>query len=130
MASRPFITCHVLDTTTGRPASGIKVTLNIDSPTSTSLPTLHATTNSDGRVTSWTDTSPEALVEQAGATNHAKDGRLRWKLVFQTEAYYGVGKAFYPHVEVPFFTDLNTEKSHYHVPLLLGPWSYTTYRGS
>ena len=51
-----------------------------------------------------------------------------WSLKFETGAYYGEGKTFFPEVEVRFWVERGVE--HYHVPLLLGPWSYTTYRGS
>jgi 5-hydroxyisourate hydrolase len=50
-----------------------------------------------------------------------------WSLRFQTGEYYGEGKTFWPEVELKFWVK---EGEHYHVPLLLGPWSYTTYRGS
>ena len=51
-----------------------------------------------------------------------------WSLNFQTESYYGKGKTFWPEVELRFAAKVDEE--HYHVPLLLGPWSFTTYRGS
>jgi len=51
-----------------------------------------------------------------------------WSLRFNTGAYYGEGKTFWPWVELTFF--VKVEGGHYHVPLLVGPWSYTTYRGS
>ena len=51
-----------------------------------------------------------------------------WSLTFETEPYFGKGKTFWPEVELRFATKM--EEMHYHVPLLLGPWSYTTYRGS
>ncbi|GAM82532.1 hypothetical protein ANO11243_005140 [Dothideomycetidae sp. 11243] len=133
---RAFITCHALDTTTGRPAAGIKVELVLDEPSIASNQSLsapmHATTNNDGRIAVWvgssptTALSPDELVSQAAP--HLSGERLRWKLLFHTEEYYGPGKTFFPHVEIPFYTDF--AKSHFHVPLLLGPWSYTTYRGS
>lgn len=135
-SSRPFITCHALDTTVGKPAAGIKVELLLDEPSlsskgSTYTSILSATTNSDGRVAGWNGSavsSPEALIEKA--KEHFSGERLRWKLKFYTEDYFGEGKTFFPFVEIPFYTDLETSKSHFHVPLLLGPWSYTTYRGS
>ena len=51
-------------------------------------------------------------------------GTLKWI----AEEYFGKGKTFYPEVELKFAAKKTEE--HYHVPLLLGPWSFTTYRGS
>lgn len=56
-----------------------------------------------------------------------KDESTVWRLKFDTEGYYGKGKTFWPHVELMFRVE---KGEHYHVPLLLGPYSYTTYRGS
>ena len=51
----------------------------------------------------------------------------RWALRFDTESYFGEGKTFFPEATIIFRVD---EGQHYHVPLLLSPYSYTTYRGS
>ena len=54
-------------------------------------------------------------------------------LKLDTGAYFGEGATFFPEVEIRFFVDAGVgeeRKAHWHVPLLLGPWSYTTYRGS
>lgn len=137
--SRPFITCHVLETTSGRPATNMGVSLTLLSPsTSTSTPSepysYSATTNTDGRVTSWTPTSPHGtelstVVASARKELELKGGeQMVWSLKFETGAFYGEGRTFWPEVELSFFTRAGEE--HYHVPLLLGPWSYTTYRGS
>ena len=55
-----------------------------------------------------------------------------WELRFDTGAYYGgPGKTFWPEVRVAFYVMAGEEGGRgYHVPLLLGPWGYTTYRGS
>ena len=126
MASRDYITCHALDTTIGRPAKNVKVELTLDHPSlaSRDAPVLKATTNDDGRVTNWSS-SPEDLVQQLALS---KGEKLRWKLKFYTEDYYGAGNTFFPFVEISFYAD--PASGHFHVPLLLGPWSYTTYRGS
>ncbi|KAK8211233.1 putative hydroxyisourate hydrolase [Phyllosticta paracitricarpa] len=115
---RPPITCHVLDTTTGRPAAGLPVTLSLLSPSNKSLQ-LSATTNVDGRVAATQQ-------EQQGANEE----ELMFALRFETRAFWesrGVA-AFFPEVEVGFVVRARDE--HYHVPLLLGPFNYTTYRGS
>ena len=125
---RPFITCHVLETVAGKPAANMKATLSLISPASGSA-TFTATTNSDGRVTAWGSSNGtlEATIEEA-KKELKEDEQLIWAIRFQTGEFYGAGNTFWPEVELRFFTKLS--EKHYHVPLLLGPWSYTTYRGS
>lgn len=124
MASRDPITCHVLDTTAGRPAANISATLSCQ----VSDVTFTAVTNSDGRIANWqassTETSIESLVKE---NSKEKDTPSVWKIKFDTGAYFGSGNTFFPEVEVAFFVKPG---EHYHVPLLLSPYSYTTYRGS
>lgn len=124
---RDPITCHVLDTLTGRPAARMIVILSCLSHASHSA--FCAVTNSDGRVSNWEpETQGEGVaqsVEQILKTSG--DGNSVWRLKFATAAYYGEGKTFWPEVELTFFVK---KGEHYHVPLLLGPYSYTTYRGS
>jgi 5-hydroxyisourate hydrolase len=106
------LSTHVLDASIGLPATGVAITLDVlDGDTWRGLAT--ATTDSDGRVAEFG--SPSAAVH---------------RLTFDTESYFaGRGIAtFYPHVSVVFaITDPNT---HHHVPLLLSPFAYSTYRGS
>ncbi|KAI6892115.1 hypothetical protein KC318_g13615 [Hortaea werneckii] len=154
-STRPFITCHVLDTVAGKPGVGIAVHLRLLSPLPSSSSSSsfspsdsyvwNATTNSDGRVTDWEPSSPSsafsppdsavdlnAVVAQLKSElNSRKDeveDQMLFSLTFETEAYYGKGKTFWPEVELRFAAKKG--EMHYHVPLLLGPWSYTTYRGS
>ncbi|GAB1734173.1 hypothetical protein NU195Hw_g3352t1 [Hortaea werneckii] len=146
-SSRPFITCHVLDTVAGKPGPEIVVHLRLLSPfpsSTNSSPETYvwtATTNSDGRVTRWEpSTSPSAadlnaVVAQLKAQLHTSpsssseaEDQMLFSLTFETEQYYGKGKTFWPQVELRFAAQRG--EAHYHVPLLLGPWSYTTYRGS
>jgi len=126
--ARPPITCHVLDTTTGLPASSIPVTLTPLSPTTSSTP-FTATTNSDGRVTAWqTQPSSPSLSDLFANNTSAR----AWSLIFDIGGYYeakGI-KSFWPDVEIRFVTRPEDAKEHYHVPLLVGPFSYTAYRGS
>jgi hydroxyisourate hydrolase len=109
-----MLSTHVLDTSTGSPAAGIAVTLAaIDGPSATTIAT--ATTNADGR----TD-APLALELAAGT----------YELRFAVAPYFatfGV-TAFYDTITVRFIVADGTRK--YHVPLLLSPWGYSTYRGS
>ncbi|TQS33478.1 hypothetical protein Golomagni_06175 [Golovinomyces magnicellulatus] len=118
--SKDRITCHVLDTTAGRPAEGIQVRLV--GPSSASF---HSKTDADGRIKLWT--------AEAQTTSKLEDilsstkGASRWELHFDTEAYFGAEKTFFPEAIVVFRVD---EGQTYHVPLLLSPYTYTTYRGS
>jgi 5-hydroxyisourate hydrolase len=116
-----MISTHVLDTARGRPAVGVQVTLEmIDSNSATDggkHEVMRATTDTDGRV--------RELVP-AGATLAPGKYRIR----FDTAAYFaalGVG-AFYPEVSVAF--TIRDATQHYHLPLLLSPYGYSTYRGS
>jgi 5-hydroxyisourate hydrolase len=132
--TRPFITTHVLDTVSGTPGANISVKLKLLSPSQATTSHWTATTNSDGRVASWeSSTDLNALVEKIKSElQDGEDGveeeEMLWSLTFDTESYFGKGKTFWPEVELRFAA--KREGEHYHVPLLLGPWSYTTYRGS
>jgi 5-hydroxyisourate hydrolase len=126
--TRPFITCHVLDTVSGKPGANISVKLKLLSPSQATTSHWTATTNSDGRVPAWSSsTDMNALVEQVKSQLEGDD-QMIWSLTFDTESYFGKGMTFWPEVELRFAA--KKEEEHYHVPLLLGPWSYTTYRGS
>ena len=125
---RPFITCHVLDTVAGKPGANIDVKLKLVSPAHTTTSHWTAKTNSDGRVPAWSSsTDINEMVDKVKA-ELKDDDQMVWALTFDTEAYFGKGKTFWPEVELRFAA--KNEEEHYHVPLLLGPWSYTTYRGS
>lgn len=98
------VSTHILDTASGRPAAGVSVRLENAA--------LLAEAKTDG------------------------DGRIRWdfalepgihRLVFDTGGYLGPD-AFYPEASVTF--RVTDSARHLHIPLLLGPYSYTTYRGS
>ncbi|MGK4186881.1 hydroxyisourate hydrolase [Rothia koreensis] len=106
-----FISAHVLDSVHGRPAAGINVTLLRGSGEEIAA----ATTNEDGRVN---DLGPETL--ESG----------HYRIIFATEPYFsGQGlETFYPFVAVDF--TVQEQQGHYHVPLLLSPYAYSTYRGS
>lgn len=109
------LTTHVLDTSTGTPARGLAI-----------------------RLSRW---QGDELVELAsGATN--QDGRLpdllptdgllagRYRLVFATAAYFALSErpCFYPEVTIDFEVTVPTD--HHHVPLLVSPFGFSTYRGS
>lgn len=105
------ITAHVLDAATGLPARDLSVRL--EHADGAHLAT--AVTDSDGRVG---DLGPERL--EAGV----------YRVVFATGAYFEArsSPSFHPEVVVVFQTEV--DQAHYHIPLLLSPFAYTTYRGS
>jgi 5-hydroxyisourate hydrolase len=100
------LSTHVLDTAAGRPGAGITVTLTRRDGEELGV----RITDNDGRVSSI---GPERL--------DAGDYELR----FDTGGY---GNAFYPEVVVVF--TIADPEQHYHVPVLLSPYGFTTYRGS
>ncbi len=109
------ISTHVLDTARGRPAAGLAVTLSHRQPDSAWLVLGRAVTDADGRV-------------QDLSGGHQKAGEYR--LEFATGEYFKAcgAKGFYPEVSVVFVaTDGET---HLHVPLLLSPFGYSTYKGT
>jgi 5-hydroxyisourate hydrolase len=132
MSERPPITCHVLDTTIGAPAAGISVTLKHLSST-TAQNDFTGITNDDGRVTEWKSATGGAVSD----IFKSAETDLIWTLEFSTESYWeqkGI-KPFFPKVTLQFATQSfktseKGEQAHWHVPLLLGPYNYTTYRGS
>ena len=110
------ITTHVLDTSKGKPASGIPVLLEKKSSTAGWTALADGMTNSNGRI-------PDLLNKKV----ILKPGQYR--LTFETAAYFRKQRVrhFYPFVQVVFEI---TGKGHYHVPLLLSPFGFATYRGS
>ncbi len=108
------ITTHVLDTSTGNPASGVSIVLQ--DKASGYLTFAQGITNHDGRIPDLI--APGKMLSPG-----------RYKMVFDTGKYYGSRheRTFYP--VVPVFFEIFDE-SHYHIPLLLSPFGYTTYRGS
>jgi len=128
MAARDPITCHALDTTTGRPAANLSVQLSCLSNPSI---IFNCTTNSDGRISNWKNDTEKVSILIEKHCKEEKSGQPAgssvWQLKFDTGSYYGLDKTFWPFVELTF---LVKDGEHFHVPLLLGPYSYTTYRGS
>ena len=108
------ITTHVLDTSRGCPAAGVPVVLEraVDSGWQA---VGRGTTGADGRASDLISSAPV---------------QGRYRLTFDTGAYFrAVGEAgFYPEVSVTFVAERG--EAHYHVPLLISPFGYSTYRGS
>jgi 5-hydroxyisourate hydrolase len=109
------LTTHILDTTQGKPAAGVQIVL-YQQHKADWKEIVRGFTNHDGRITDWLPKDELLLPGQ-------------YKLKFETGDYYKqlMISSFYPFVEVVFSI---TDSSHYHVPLLLNPFGYSTYRGS
>ena len=108
------ITTHILDTSTGSPAAGVPVRLDrLDGDWRT---LAEGRTNADGRV---------ADLLEPGSLSPGT-----YRIYFDTGAYWEAcgSQGFYPYVEVVFTVERGDQ--HYHVPLLLNPYGYSTYRGS
>lgn len=110
------LSTHVLDLTHGRPAAGMSIQLVRLGPAPTVLKTV--VTNTDGR----TDAPLLAANEMAAG---------RYELVFDVRDYFlarGQACEFLEHVPIRF--SITDASASYHVPLLVTPWAYQTYRGS
>ncbi|KAJ3800167.1 hypothetical protein GGU11DRAFT_428385 [Lentinula aff. detonsa] len=142
---RSPITCHVLNTSTGRPAQGVVIKLQQYEETEgnaflfnpiaegsdqtlqiicySEWMFLYSKTDSDGRCT---DLLPP--ITSIETENLLKPGL--YKMIFRTKEYFDSQsvKTFYPWVEITF--ELSDLTEHYHVPLLISPHGFTTYRGS
>lgn len=107
------ITTHVLDTSTGRPAAGIPVSLLVLGDQDWQE-LAAGTTDRDGRISRLGPDSPAAGT---------------YRLEFSTEAYFAAAgtPSFFTSVTVTFNA---AAREHCHVPLLIGPFGYSTYRGS
>jgi 5-hydroxyisourate hydrolase len=105
------VSTHVLDTTLGRPAAGVRVVLARRQGDSWT-PLGDEQTDGNGRVARFL---PPQMELETGV----------YRLLFHTGAYQ---EGFYPEVAITFRIDHSAE--HYHVPLLLNPYGYSTYRGS
>ncbi len=108
------LSTHVLDAGVGRPAAGVAVRLERRRDAGW-LPVAAGHTGDDGRLADW-------LAE-------GEPGAGVYRLVFDTGGYFAAQQraTFYPEVAVSF--EVGDPDEHYHVPLLLGPFGYTTYRG-
>ncbi len=106
------LSTHVLDTARGEPAAGVRVRLDRrDGDDWIALAT--GSTDADGRLRDWVDDTDWS----AGV----------YRLVFDTGTYLA-GAGFFPEVTVAF--QVTEPDRHHHVPLLLSPYGYSTYRGS
>lgn len=113
------LSTHVLDAVSGNPARGLRVTVEALTPPQTGAGSDPQTigsgaTNDDGRIP---DLAPDGLVPGT------------YRIVFATGDWFATQgtQGFYPEVAITFLVD---EERHYHVPVLLSPFAFSTYRGS
>ncbi len=111
------ITTHILDTARGRPADSVPVLLEVHSATQGWKALARGHTDSDGRVQNLL---PSGARLELGT----------YRLTFDVAAYFRAQglESFFPEVSLVFA--VRDAAQHYHVPLLLSPYGYTTYRGS
>ncbi len=109
------LTTHILDTTTGRPAAGVTAVLYAGEQDEWTEIT-RGQTNADGRIP---DLLPADTLLRSGI----------YRMRFETKDYFDAAQiaTFYPFIEITF--EINSA-AHYHIPLLLSPFGYSTYRGS
>lgn len=110
MSKAPSLSSHVLDTTLGKPASNMQLIL-----TAPNSDIARVQTDADGRCNQWSE-----VVISAG----------HYHLRFVTGEYLSSqhGSAFYPFVDVHF--EITQDGGHYHIPLLISPFGFSSYRGS
>jgi 5-hydroxyisourate hydrolase len=112
------LSTHVLDTTTGRPAAGVALSLAFLDPDGSRRMLLATRTNADGRT--------DAPLLQGDALLAGT-----YELTFDLGGYFAAGSGVAPFLDtIPVRFTVSDPGAHYHVPLLVSPWSYTTYRGS
>ena len=104
------LSSHVLDTTLGKPAANLNIELTLPSGLK-----LEAITDSDGRCNDW-----------QGA--EIKPGKYHLRFITGEYLARTHGSAFYPYIDVVF--NIEPDSGHYHIPLLLSPHGYSSYRGS
>jgi 5-hydroxyisourate hydrolase len=114
---RSFITTHVLDTSRGKPAAGVTVLLELKSTSGDWSKVATGTTDHDGRINNL---FPDGIPLEKGM----------YRLTFETLSYFRSvqSESFYPYVQVVF--EVKEASAHYHIPLLVSPFGYSTYRGS
>jgi len=111
------ITTHVLDTARGRPAADVPITLDCQTSNGTWSRLGQGATDADGRLRTLL---PTGVALEPGV----------YRITFDTATYFsalGI-EGFYPEASVVF--QVRAADEHYHVPLLLNPFGYSTYRGS
>ncbi|KAF8665437.1 hypothetical protein AX16_000456 [Volvariella volvacea WC 439] len=128
--SKSPITCHILDSSVGKPAAGVSISLQEFSHhegVEIFSPLAKGVTNSDGRCL---DLLPPRGSEEARREKTDLVAGKTYKIIFRTKEYFeSTGRnSFYPWVEISF--TIENPEEHYHIPLLISPYGFTTYRGS
>lgn len=144
------ITCHILDTSIGKPAKNVVCSIYYLSPlindhanedlyelSGNDKPFAMSRTDQDGRIKNWVlDPKLAELTKQEVGVGPSGWDVLKpgiYKIKFLTAKYFhelsDANRTFFPFVEIHFQVD-NPPDNHYHIPLLLTNHSYTTYRGS
>ena len=111
------ITTHVLDTARGCPAQGIPTTLEHLSPSDGWVQLARGKTDDDGRITDLL--APNAALEVG-----------TYRMTFDVGDYLKTSGAIGFYSSIPIVFELRDTSAHHHVPLLLSPFGYSTYRGS
>jgi 5-hydroxyisourate hydrolase len=109
------ITTHVLDTSRGRPAAGVHVE-------------LHRKSGEDWKPLGEDRTDANGRCNRLMGDGQPEVGTYR--LVFHTGAYYRAQNADSFYSDIPVIFEVRDPNAHYHVPLLISPFGYSTYRGS
>ncbi len=117
MMMKSLITTHVLDLTKGRPAHGIPVVLEHQTPGGSWSEIGRGLTDIDGRISNLL---PE----------HGKPLRGIYRLTFETGSYFESTGIYTLFPFIPIVFELQDGVTHHHIPLLLSPFGYSTYRGS
>ena len=112
-----LITTHVLDVSLGRPAANVLVILEAQLAGGEWTEAARGATDVDGRLRDWPAASKSLPVGV-------------YRLNFDTRAYFAARQVttLYPQVSIVF--EVRDAQEHYHIPLLLSPFGYSTYRGS
>lgn len=110
------ITTHVLDVSLGRPAANIAVILEAQSPGGSWSEIARGATDTDGRLRDW----PAAKTLPAGI----------YRLGFDTREYFAAHKVASLYPQIVIVIEVRDSQEHFHIPLLLSPFGYSTYRGS
>jgi len=110
------LSSHILDITAGKPAANVKITLSKKNTNDQWVKVEEKFTDTNGRI--------KDFLKQDGKSHVGI-----YKLTFHTSPYFAVQqqKSFYPFIEVVFELQDN---EHYHVPITLSPFGYSTYRGN
>ena len=107
------LSSHVLDTTLGKPAKGIPLTLTYPNGDK-----AEGVTNDDGRFNGWAESGASGI----------KPGIYTLRFHCQPLLKENHGKSFYPNIDITF--EVEQQGGHYHVPLLISPFGFSSYRGS